>query len=61
VLVTEWNQFRALDFERVKSFMRGRVFVDLRNVYDVETLDGAGFVYEGVGKGRTPPSASATE
>ncbi len=51
VLLTEWNQFRALDLDRVRAAMRGTVFVDLRNVYDVETMTAAGFAYVGVGKG----------
>ncbi|MBU0517225.1 MAG: UDP-glucose/GDP-mannose dehydrogenase family protein [Proteobacteria bacterium] len=51
VLITEWNQFRNLDLERVKSLMRGRVFVDLRNVYEPERMRRLGFTYEGVGRG----------
>jgi len=62
LLLTEWNQFRALDLERARTLMRGRVFVDLRNVYDVDTMTEAGFTYVGVGKGvasRLPPLALA--
>jgi UDPglucose 6-dehydrogenase len=60
--LTEWNQFRALDLERARTLMRGRIFVDLRNVYDVDTMTEAGFTYVGVGKGvasRLPPLALA--
>jgi len=50
VLLTEWNAYRGLDLERVKSLMRGRVFVDLRNVYEPATMRAAGFYYTGVGR-----------
>ena len=52
VIVTEWEQFRALDFERLKTIMASPVLVDLRNVYRPEELARYGFVYEGVGCGR---------
>ena len=50
VLVTEWNQFRMLDLERVRRLLREPVVVDLRNVYDPEAMRNAGFRYEGVGR-----------
>ena len=50
VLMTEWNQYRALDLQRLKKIMKQPVFIDLRNVYDVETMKEAGFYYIGVGK-----------
>jgi UDPglucose 6-dehydrogenase len=50
VLMTEWNQYRALDLERIKNSMRTPVFVDLRNVYDPATMRTAGFRYTGVGR-----------
>ncbi len=49
VIVTEWEQFRALDFERLKQVMERPVLVDLRNVYRPEEAARAGFAYEGVG------------
>jgi UDPglucose 6-dehydrogenase len=52
VLVTEWNQFRELDFDRLKAAMRGRVFVDCRNVYVPARVEGEGFVYESFGRGK---------
>ena len=55
VLMTEWNQFRALDLARVRAQMRGDVFVDLRNVDDVESMTAAGFTYVGIGKGTASP------
>ncbi|MDD2868587.1 UDP-glucose/GDP-mannose dehydrogenase family protein [Neomegalonema sp.] len=50
VLVTEWDEFRALDFRRLKSLMKAPVFVDLRNVYPPEEVLRHGFAYEGVGR-----------
>jgi UDPglucose 6-dehydrogenase len=52
VLVTEWNEFRELDFERLKSRMRGNVFVDCRNVYTPSRVEAEGFVYESFGRGK---------
>lgn len=50
VLMTEWNQYRALDFERIKSLMKSPVFVDLRNVYEPVGVKELGFTYLGVGR-----------
>ena len=52
VIVTEWVQFRALDLPRLKATMKQPVIVDLRNVYRPEEMAAAGFVYEGVGRGK---------
>ena len=51
VLVTEWNQFRNLDMERLKAALRQPVFVDLRNVYEPQRIREMGFRYTGVGRG----------
>ena len=50
VIVTEWEQFRALDFDRLKRVMRNSILVDLRNVYSPEEVLRHGFNYEGVGR-----------
>jgi UDPglucose 6-dehydrogenase len=50
VLVTEWNQFRALSPARLAAEMSGRVLIDLRNVYDPTAMRQAGFVYTGIGR-----------
>ncbi len=50
ILMTEWNQYRALDLDRIKRMMKGSAFVDLRNVYEPETLREKGFEYFGVGR-----------
>jgi UDPglucose 6-dehydrogenase len=52
VIVTEWEQFRALDFERLKRIMEKPVLVDLRNVYRPEEIDRHGFAYESVGRAK---------
>jgi UDPglucose 6-dehydrogenase len=50
VLMTEWNQYRALDFEKIKGILKQPVFIDLRNVYDPQTMADLGFSYTGVGR-----------
>jgi UDPglucose 6-dehydrogenase len=50
VLVTEWNQFRNLDLEKIKGLMRRPILVDLRNVYEPERVRTMGFEYRGVGR-----------
>ena len=50
VLMTEWNQYRALDLMRLKAMMRKPVFIDLRNVYDPKTMSELGFAYTCVGR-----------
>jgi UDPglucose 6-dehydrogenase len=52
VIVTEWEQFRALDFARLKAAMTQPVLVDLRNVYRPDEATRHGFTYEGVGRGK---------
>jgi UDPglucose 6-dehydrogenase len=51
VLFTEWNQYRALDLQELRSRMKSPVFVDLRNVYNPKQMKEAGFSYVGVGRG----------
>ena len=51
VIFTEWNQYRALDLQELKSRMKSPVLVDLRNVYNPQQMKEAGFVYVGVGRG----------
>ena len=52
VVVTEWNEFRALDLRQAKRTMRGNVLVDLRNVFPAQLAEDAGFKYLGVGRGQ---------
>ncbi len=51
VLVTEWNQFRMLDMEKVKGLLKSPVIVDLRNIYEPEAMRQKGFTYVCVGRG----------
>ncbi len=51
ILMTEWNQYRALDLDRMLSIMRSNCFIDLRNVYEPERMREKGFDYVGVGRG----------
>jgi UDPglucose 6-dehydrogenase len=50
VIVTEWNQFRNLDLQRIKGTMRHPVFFDLRDIYDPEKAKKLGFKYFSVGR-----------
>ncbi len=50
VLVTEWNQFRMLDLERIKGLLRRPLVVDLRNIYEPGPMRAAGFEYACVGR-----------
>jgi len=50
VIMTEWDQFRALDLDRVKQLMRRPAVVDLRNIYPPEEMRGRGFEYASVGR-----------
>ena len=52
VIVTEWDEFRALDLEELSQRMRGKVLVDLRNIYDRAEAKEAGLEYRGIGRGR---------
>jgi UDPglucose 6-dehydrogenase len=52
VIVTEWDEFRALDLEKIAASMRGKVLVDLRNVYTRDEVEEAGLTHYGVGRGR---------
>jgi UDPglucose 6-dehydrogenase len=51
VIVTEWEQFRALDLEQLKAAMAQPIMVDLRNAYNAAHVKQAGFTYHGIGKG----------
>ena len=58
VVLTEWNEFRAIDLKQMRKVMRGGVLVDLRNVYPPEVAAAAGFIYRGVGRGVIGPESS---
>jgi UDPglucose 6-dehydrogenase len=50
VFVTEWNQFRALDMQRIRDLMKSPKVADLRNIYEPEDMREMGFEYVGVGR-----------
>lgn len=58
VIITEWNEFRALDLERVKSLMRNPVLVDLRNIYEPSEMTENGFQYHSIGRPQRVSSSS---
>lgn len=49
VILTEWNQFRALNLDKIKSRMDGNLFFDFRNIYNRNEVEAHGLVYEGIG------------
>ncbi len=53
VIVTEWNEFRSLDFGRMKETMNSPILVDLRNIYDAEHVVSSGIAYSCVGRPNT--------
>jgi UDPglucose 6-dehydrogenase len=50
VLITEWNEFRAIPPERMRAAMTGRLLIDLRNAWDPQAMREAGFDYHGIGR-----------
>lgn len=50
VLVTEWDQFRALDLDRVKAALKTPIVVDLRNIYRPDEMAASGFLYTSIGR-----------
>ncbi len=50
VLLTEWNDYRSLDLDRVKQVMKGKHILDTRNLLDLSKVKALGFIYEGVGR-----------
>ena len=56
--MTEWNEFRRPDFDRMKSLMKNPVIFDGRNLYDPKRTAALGFEYFGIGIGGNVPSAA---
>jgi UDPglucose 6-dehydrogenase len=50
VIVTEWNEFRALDLGRVRKLLKRPLMIDLRNIYPVREMEQAGFTYHSIGR-----------
>ncbi len=51
-IITEWNEFRALDLDRVKDLLKAPVMVDLRNIYNPQDMADAGFEYTCIGRAK---------
>ena len=51
LLATEWNEFKQLDFQRIKTLLKTPVILDGRNLWDAKTLKDLGFTYFGIGQG----------
>ncbi len=49
-ILTEWNEFRAMDLTKIKSVMKQPIMIDLRNIYKPEEMRTAGFVYQSIGR-----------
>ena len=60
MLVTEWDEFRALDLRRIAELMRGRAVLDLRNIYEPDEVVEAGLTYFGIGRGTSANGSGAT-
>ena len=58
VIVTEWNEFRALDLSRVMKLLRTPTVIDLRNIYKPEDMSSAGFYYVSIGRAPVEPSVT---
>ena len=57
VVVTEWQQYRELDFVALAANMAGRLVIDGRNCLDPQAVVDAGLAYEGIGRAGYTPSA----
>ena len=63
VVVTEWNEFKQLDLQRLRSLMAFPFLLDGRNIYDPQAITRLGFVYSGFGRQQAihyPPSSVGT-
>jgi UDPglucose 6-dehydrogenase len=56
VIITEWNQFRALDWNRVQRLMKTPLVIDLRNIYKPADMAAAGFEYVSIGRAPAAPA-----
>jgi UDPglucose 6-dehydrogenase len=61
IIVTHWNEFKALSPTKLKDVMRRAIIVDGRNIYAPEAMAKAGFIYRGVGRGGAPLTSDASD
>jgi UDPglucose 6-dehydrogenase len=59
VIITEWNEFRGLDLERIGESMKEKTLVDLRNVYKIPEMEKSGFHYVSIGRREVKPKKTA--
>ena len=59
LILTEWNEFRVLDLDRVRRELKTPLIVDLRNIYRPEEIAEAGFTYHSVGRKTAVPMRPA--
>lgn len=59
VIITEWNEFRALDLSRLKSLMKGTAIIDLRNIYKPAEMQDTGLRYVSIGRAPVEPQVEA--
>lgn len=57
-IITEWNEFRALDLEKLSDLMKGNVLIDLRNIYKPEQMAETGFHYVSIGRAPVMPQSA---
>ena len=50
VIMTEWNEFRSMDLQRIKNIMKGNIIFDTRNILDMNELSSLGFIYDNIGR-----------
>ncbi len=50
IILTEWDEFRNPDFDKIKNFMNSNIIIDWRNIWNKQDLEKKGFIYEGIGK-----------
>jgi UDPglucose 6-dehydrogenase len=60
-IVTEWQEFRSPDFDRLRSALRNPVVFDGRNLYDPALIERFGLTYYAVGRGKTPPGSTTAQ
>jgi UDPglucose 6-dehydrogenase len=60
LIVTEWNQFRKLELDRLHALLRRPLVIDLRNLYEPDKMAAAGFDYVSIGRPSTHPHAAVS-
>jgi UDPglucose 6-dehydrogenase len=50
IVVTEWNEFKQLDLEKLRAMLRSPVIMDARNIYEPAAMRDLGFSYRGIGR-----------